>query len=190
MLQKEFFMSYNTLSNLKVSKSELLTIVRENKEKHDEIFAAAEQGYWVDAAEHLKKYQKDTLVALKKNYQKTVKDLKKAISKELKMVEQKKKTGYYYMNKPAPENHTDDYEGVIRRLELCAGDHLELNNNEFDSYVRNKWTWRNSFINTNTSYALSASWSSGSCLGTGSYYPMTSSWANNGSYITSRLTTF
>jgi len=169
-----------SLLKIKVSNEKLLTIVRENKTKHDEIYETAEAGYWLEAEEFLKKYQKDTLVAMKKQYRKQIKDLKKQVAKELKMVDQKKKSGYYYMTKPFPENHSDDYQGVIRKLELSVEPEIELETNEFECYVRNKWQWRQSFLNTNTnyannvysctgsysmmpgSYALSASWSSGS----------------------------
>lgn len=152
-----------SLQKIKVSKAELLTIVKENKKKHDEIYEAAEAGYWLEAEEYLKKYQKEQLATMKKNYRKSVKDLKKQVAKELRMVDQKKKGGYYYMNKPFPETHTDDYEGTIRRLELSVDPEIELVSDEFDCFVRNKWTWRQSFLSTNSSYAnnyaVSASYS-------------------------------
>jgi hypothetical protein len=167
-----------SLQKIKVSNEKLLTIVRENKKKHDEIYEAAVDGYWLEADEFLKKYQKETLVAMKKQYRKQVKDLKKQIAKELGLVDKKKKEGFVYMRKPFPENHTDDYEGVIRKLELSVDPEIELQGDEFECYVRNKWQWRQSFLATNTnyanyactgsysmgpaSYALSASWSAGS----------------------------
>ena len=179
-------MSQNTLSNLKVSKTELLAIVKENKQKHDEIFEAAEKGYWVEAAEFLKNYQKEQLAERKKNYLKAVRDLKKQVAKELRLVEQKKKDGYSYMRKPFPENHSDEYQGVIRRLELFVDDHLELNTTEFDCYVRNKWQWRQSFIATNSSYAMTGSYALNA-----SYMPaMSASWSSGSAYINSRLDNF
>lgn len=150
-----------SLQKITVSKSELLDIVKENKQKHDEIYDAAEKGYWLDAEEYLKKYLKDQLAHLQKNHRRQVKDLKKQISKELKAVEQKKKEGYSYMRKPFPENHADDYEGTIKRLELSVDHNIELDTYEFDSYVRNKWQWRNSFLSTNSSYAVTGSYSLG-----------------------------
>lgn len=169
-----------SLQKIKVSKSELLDIVKDNKKKHDEIYEAAEAGYWLEAEENLKKQLKEQLTNFKKNYQKQVKDFKKQISKELKMVEQKKKDGYTYMRKPFPENHSDDYQGTIKRLELSVEPHIELENNEFDCYVRNKWQWRTSFLNTNSyyanNYAVSASYSLQSIPA------RTSSWVTGSSY--------
>ena len=176
-----------SLQKIKVSKSELLTIVRDNKKKHDEIYEAAESGYWLEAEEFLKKHQKDQLTALKKNYQKTVKDLKKQVAKELRMVEQKKKDGYFYMRKPFPENHSDDYQGAIQRLELCVDPEIELENNEFDSYVRNKWAWRSTFLSTNSgyanSYAVSGSWAS--CSVSSSYAMNSTPYIGTGSLMSS-----
>jgi hypothetical protein len=174
-----------SLSKIKVSKSELLTIVRDNKKKHDEIYEAAEAGYWLEAEEYLKKFQKEQLTSMKKNYQKSVKDLKKQVSKELRLVDQKKRDGFSYMRKPFPENHSDDYQGTIRKLELCVEPEIELVDGEFDCFVRNKWTWRQSFLSTNSSYAnnyaVSASWASSSI--SGAFSPV--SYACTGSLITS-----
>lgn len=178
-----------SLQKIKVSKTELLGIVIDNKKKHDEIYEAAKKGYWVDAKEFLLKHQKDQLEQLKKNYLRETKDLKKQVAKELKMVEQKKKDGYVYMRKPFPENHSDDYQGTISRLKLSVDPEIELENAEFDCYVRNKWQWRNSFLSTNSTYALSSSysmgdnfaWTSGSYYGSSSWasYSISSSWASS-----------
>ena len=76
------------------------------------------------------------------------------------------------MNKPFPENHSDDYQTVIRKLELSVEPEIALETGEFDCFVQNKWSWRQSFLNTNSyyanNYAVSASWSSGSTLSTAS----------------------
>ena len=192
-----------SLQKIKVSKTELLDIVQDNKKKHDEIYTAAEHGYWIDAKEFLLKHQREQMEQLKRNYLKTVKDLKKQVAKELKMVEQKKKDGYFYMRKPFPENHSDDYQGTIRRLELSVDKEIELENSEFDCYVRNKWQWRNSFLGTNSSYALTSSYSMGDnfqWFGTGSWavnllsssYAVSSSWSSGSclSYFNNAISNF
>lgn len=151
-----------SLQKIKVSKSELLGIVKDNKKKHDEIYEAAEAGYWLDAEDFLKKHLKEQAAVYKKNYLKQIKDFKKQISKELKMVEEKKRGDYWHMRKPFPENHTDDYKGTIKKLELCVEPEIELENSEFDCFVQNKWQWRQSFVSTNFGYAnnsVSASFS-------------------------------
>jgi len=176
-----------SLSKIKVSNEKLLTIVRENKKKHDEIYEAAVDGYWLEADEFLKKYQKETLIAMKKQYRKQVKDLKKQVAKEMRLIDQKKKDGgFIYMRKPFPENHSDAYQSVIGKLELSVDPEIELLDNEFEWYVRNKWDWRQSFLATNTNYANYA------C--TGSYALNASSWAVSSSYcsgsVANSLSTF
>jgi|SRR5579862_7246620 len=169
-----------SLQKITVSKSELLDIVKDNKKKHDEIYEAAEAGFWLEAEETLKKQLKEQLTLYRKNYRKNVKDLKKQIANEMEAVREKKKDYYLsYFRKPFPENHSDDYQGTIRRLELSVEPRVELENTEFDCYVRNKWQWRNSFLNTNTFYAnnaVSSSWSAQSISGS---YAVTASYATS-----------
>lgn len=176
-----------SLNNLHVSKAEALKIVNENKVKHDKILADAIEGYWLEAEKTLKQLKVDRLKELKKFYQKNVKDFKKQITVELGLVSKRKKDGpFSYLKQRYPEDHTDDYVGVIRRLELAVGENIQLNSNEFDQYIRNKWAWRESFLSTNTYYA--SSWSTGSCNPSSYPYPegksvsgsycLTASWSN------------
>ena len=157
-----------SLYQVKVQTSEVLKIVKENKEKHDIIFNDAVDGYWADAVDFLKKYEKEKIAALEKNHRDQLKLLRKnlktnrailkeQVKKELALVNDKIKTGYLYMKNTYPENHTDDYAGTIRRLELSVDKEIELDTNEFDSYIRNKWAWRDSFLTSNTGYVNSKS---------------------------------
>lgn len=169
-----------SLQQIKVSREEILSIVKENKEKHDRILKDAIEGYWVEAGKYLKKYEKDNLAALDKNHKdqlkrmrKQLRDQKKAIKEQVKtelgfVQEKKKDAPWSYMRNKYPENHEDDYIGTIRRLELCVEPQVELDVLEFDKYVRNKWEWKNAFITTNSAYCnsyynspLTASWSQG-----------------------------
>ncbi len=51
-----------------------------------------------------------------------------------------------------PENHLEDYDRVIDLLDFSVADKVELSSTDFDAYVRNNWSWRKSFLSTNTSY--------------------------------------
>lgn len=161
-----------SLYQVKVQTSEVLKIVKENKEKHDIIFNDAVDGYWADAVDFLKKYEKETIAAhekthrdqlklMRKNLKTTKAAIKEQVKKELALVNEKNKVGYKYMRNVFPENHTDDYAGTIRRLELSVDKEIELDTNEFDSYIRNKWAWRDSFLTSNTGYVNSKSARSG-----------------------------
>ena len=113
------------MQNITINKDELLPIVIENKQKHDNIYNAAVSGYWEKAEEILN----TKLDKVKKHEQ---------IDNSL---------GLTY-----PSDYSNDYNRVIRMLELSAENKIILSSNEFDCYVRNQWVWRNSFLGTNTNY--------------------------------------
>jgi hypothetical protein len=191
-----------SLQQIKVSREEALKIVKENKEKHDLVLKGAIEGYWIEAEGYLKKYEKDQIDLINKSHRDQLKKLRKARKEALKTLKThtkkdldrvKEKTrdkGFNYWNGKYPEDHGDDYLGTIRRLELCVDPEVELDNNEFDSYIRNKWTWRDSFLSSNRVYVASyatAYWGTGSCFGTSSYSlsPLYTNSSISGSYAIS-----
>ena len=109
-------------------------------------------------------------------------DFKKSIAEDLDLVSKRKKDGRFnHLRLRYPEDHTDDYVGVIRRLELAVGENIQLNSGEFDQYIRNKWAWRESFLSTNSFYSqISGAYQP--FFGTGSCYAVSSSWSISGSY--------
>jgi hypothetical protein len=155
-----------SLEQITVKRSDVLEIVRENKKKHDSIFKDAVDGFWNAAEEVLKKNEKETITSLEKRHKEKLKAMRKELKvakknlkdqtkKELEFVKKKEKNSpWYYMKNIYPENHSDDYEGTIRRLELCVDSEVELDEVEFDKYIRNKWQWRDSFLSNNTGYAM------------------------------------
>lgn len=170
-----------SLQQIKVSREEVLKIVQENKQKHDDVLKTAIEGYWLDAETHLKKNEKESADRINKNHKDQLKKLRKDRKEALKLLKTRTKEdlekvksrnrekSFWYWSGKYPEDHGDDYLGTIRRLELCVEKELELNSNEFDSYIRNKWEWRGQFLSTNTSYvnsyrnvAVSGSWASSS----------------------------
>lgn len=174
------------LDEVKVSRKEVLEIVKQNKQKHDKILADAIEGYWLDAEKTLKTHKADRLKELKKQYQKNVKDFKKQVNKDLDLVAKRKKDGpFVHLHKAYPEDHSNDYNSVIRKLELCVEDTVELDSNEFEQYIRNQWAWRNSFITTNSFYsAISGGYYNSGMAVSASYascsYPITGALGNVG----------
>lgn len=55
-------------------------------------------------------------------------------------------------NLPAPQDHTDDYDRVIRMLEMSVDENCTLDAYEFDCYVRDNWTWSAATKMINASY--------------------------------------
>lgn len=118
------------MNNVNINKAVLLPIVQENKQKHNQIYDAAVSGYWFKAEEVLN--QKLTLV-------------------------KKQEKIDSYLNLSFPENHEDDYNQVIKMLELSSDNVLNLTRQEFNQYVMNNWAWRNSFLGTNSMYCSGVS---------------------------------
>ena len=181
-----------SLQEVKVSREEVLNIVKENKEKHDGILKTAIEGYWLDAESFLKKNEKEQVEQINKTHKQQLKTLRKNRKEYLKSVKSRTKEdldrvkdrtrdkGFNYWNKPYPEDHGDDYLGTIRRLELCVDGEVKLDSHEFDAYIRNKWAWKDSFLNSNRGYVTSWAATSSYCLANNVWpsYATSASWAS------------
>ena len=110
---------------IKAKVAELLTILKKNRETHEEIFIAAQ-----------KIYRSEVIRKLDQALQ-SAKDGKEFPS---------------YIQIPAPENHTKDYDRVIRMLELSVDDVVELAENEVEVYVMDKWSWSHQWAASNMQY--------------------------------------
>ncbi len=183
-----------SLHQIKVNTKSTLDIVKQNKEKHDVILSEAISGFWNESQKSLKRNREETLKQMKQQYQKSVKSFKKQIALEMDAVAKKNKNySFQYMKNRYPEDHTDDYNGVIRKLELTVGDTVELDNTEFEQYVRNRWSWRTSFLATNSSYISPTN--IGSCVSSSLAFPirdssyfMTSSYSVGSAGLRSEIT--
>lgn len=45
-----------------------------------------------------------------------------------------------------PESHLDDYDRIIGMLELSVDETIPLTWQQYNTYVRDEWTWSRSFI--------------------------------------------
>ncbi len=54
-----------------------------------------------------------------------------------------------------PKSHTKEYELVITMLEHHTGTDVELDQQDFDRYVRDNWEWKEEWAMSNTRYSLS-----------------------------------
>ena len=113
------------MKSVTVKKIELLTLLKENKEKHVEQVAKAEVGYWVEVAE-----AKDKLTRLVAKLE--VQHLTIHITK--------------------PESHIVDYETAIKMLEMHQGDTIEIDKEEFENFALDKWDWKERWSMSNSKY--------------------------------------
>jgi hypothetical protein len=51
-----------------------------------------------------------------------------------------------------PSNHAKDYQEMIDMLEMSVDEHIELDSNSFQSYVKNRFVWSDSFNTSNSLY--------------------------------------
>ena len=124
--------------NIKVS--DLLPIVKQNLEKHNNVYEAAVSGYWIKAESELN----NKIIQI-----------------------QKKEKIEPHLNVNYPTSYSDEYKKVIRMLELTSDNTVQLTANEFDAYVRNHWQWRYSFLSSNMGYINACS---GAVIATGGYF--------------------
>jgi hypothetical protein len=114
------------METIQVRKDDLLTRVRENRDKHRAMFLEAQEGYR--------------------------KALVDAIEEELSRAREGKRPQWRAMSLPVPEDHTKDYDAVLDMVTMDTRDEIELSQSEFRQYVRDEWRWREEFINTTRTY--------------------------------------
>ncbi len=112
-----------------VSKTELLERLEENRAKHRTVFEAAVTGYRKEALDRLEH---------------RIKQLKDGKLPDL------------FINLTVPEDHTRDYDRVIKMVQMHIGDTFELSEGDFGSYVMDDWKWKRQWAYTNSTYAAAA----------------------------------
>lgn len=118
------------MMEIQVNKNDLLTILNENKAKHQTVFAAAVDGW----REHALSCIAETEATIRAGR------LPKKISIVL----------------PAPENHARDYDRVIGMLTMHQGDTFILPEQEYSWYVDDNWDWKRRWTVSNSGYAAAA----------------------------------
>jgi hypothetical protein len=110
---------------IKAKVSEILSIIKKNRELHHEIFIEAQ-----------KIYRSEVIRKLDQALQ-SARDGKEFPS---------------YISIPTPEDHTADYDRVIRMLELSTEEIIELEEKEVEVYVMDKWSWSHNWASSNFKY--------------------------------------
>lgn len=113
-------------SKVTVKKAELLEAMRANRTKHEAEYAEALAGYHVLVVERLKKM-------LAKAEERQLKDQSVGLLE--------------------PENHTEDYERVIRMLEMSTAEEISITEHQFSQYVLDKWNWQKAFKTLSAQYS-------------------------------------
>jgi hypothetical protein len=112
-----------------IRKEKLLEIIRGNRDKHREVFEAALAGY------------RDTALA---QLEEKIASLESGRTPEIRVVV------------PRPEDHTVDYDRIIRMLELDTGETFTLSERMFAHYVMDDWDWKRQFVKMSSRYAAAS----------------------------------
>lgn len=100
------------MNSVTVSKEELLKVLKENKEKHIQIYNDAMEGLRIEFRQKLER---------------TLEDVR--AQKEVE----------FNVRIETPVNHEEQYDEVIEMLEMSTESTITLSRGEFQSYVQDKW---------------------------------------------------
>ena len=109
-----------------VRKTEILAVLQGNRARHRRVFEAAIDGYREEGTRRLEKLL-ETLRAGKLP----------AVTIHL----------------PLPQDHTRDYDRVIKMIEMDTGDTWTMSEQDFARYVEDDWDWKRHFLTTSSAYA-------------------------------------
>ena len=113
------------MDEVKIRKGELLEAVRRNRETHRDLFLKAQEGF------------RNTVIA----------ELDSRLDKA-----RRNQPFSAVLNLPEPQDHTADYDRVIRMIEMSVDDEVVLQAHEFDQYVMDNWSWARAVRSLNASY--------------------------------------
>jgi hypothetical protein len=116
------------LSTVLVERERVLEAVKANRESHRRKFEEAIEGYKQRAIELLEEH----IQRIKKKGPERV-----------------------FVDLPWPTDHTEDYDRIVDQLEFSLDETLELNEQEFNTYVRDEWGWQKAFSATYSMYTQS-----------------------------------
>ena len=113
------------MQNVKVRKSDLMTVVESNRLKHIAEFDSAKKIFIEDAIAKLQ----DMLTTAQKNGR---------IIQNLGLTE--------------PISYVQEYDTAIKMLQMSTEDVIELTQQEFQQYVEDQWSWKRNFVASTSIY--------------------------------------
>ena len=114
---------------INMDKDTLIKILQDNRVKHRRVFEDALEGYSREA--------------------------ERILTDHLKAI-QMGKTPNVEIILDRPEDHTKDYDRVIRMLQHHLGTTFEIDEQSYRQYVDDDWAWKRQWIDTSNQYAASS----------------------------------
>jgi len=114
------------MNEVKMRKSELASIVQENRDEHRRKFEEALEGYRKEAVRQLEEH---------------IDRIKQGRVSEVRVV------------LPAPSDHTEDYDRVLGMLSHEVEETVVLDDLGYQQYVMDHWSWTGRFEETYMTYS-------------------------------------
>lgn len=112
-----------------VKKADLVKVVSDNRAEHRQIFEEAVEGYKKRAIELLEGH------------------IERIREGKIERVA---------VSLPVPEDHTADYDRVLKMLDMSVDDDVTLDETAFAEYVMDDWGWQRQFLTSSSAYSASA----------------------------------
>ncbi len=113
------------MQTVTVNKDTLIEVMTKNREQHRDAFEEAFDGY-----------HKECIRVLEEN----LAQFRAGTRKRLEWRES------------PPEDHTKDYDRVLKMLAMSVDDEIDLLSNEFECYVQDDWGWKQAWGTSNSKY--------------------------------------
>lgn len=120
-------------------RKEVLDILRKNREEHLYILRESKIGFIKSAKEKLLS-ELDKMNKLEEKYNE---------NNDLQL-------SSLQVNKSAPSGHLEEYDTIIRMLEMSVENNIRLTADEVRQLIENKWDWMSGFIHSNREYSATA----------------------------------
>lgn len=115
-------------SQVNVKKAELLLEIKRNRENHRVEFLRAQEGYRTAVTKVLEEH----LAAVRAGCKIDLSPIARLV---------------------APQEHTRDYDRVIKMLEMSTATEVSISEHQFQQYVLDDWNWKTQFETVNSTYA-------------------------------------
>lgn len=112
-----------------VDKAQLLAKVEGNRALHRTVFKEAVEGYKERAVRELEVH---------------IERVKRG------------RIGYIQWTLPIPVDHTKDYDNAIEMIKMSLGATIEIDEQAFNQFVRDDWTWKREFVSTSMNYSATS----------------------------------
>lgn len=108
----------------------------------------------------LKSHVQRNMATHKKDYKEAFKGYKKECIEILKENLEAMESGdsrRLYLNETPPEDHTKDYERVLKMANASVSKTVVLTQEEFSAYIDDDWGWKQNWMVANTKYMTTRS---------------------------------